>query len=97
MPLAFLFGMLHPQLRAPAWPTWWSRFSGRPIAQALGELLAQALGDPSLVLAYWLPRFDSYVDAEGAPVALPEEGSGRATTFVRQRWSPHRDSCTTPR
>jgi hypothetical protein len=36
----------------------------------------------SLVLAYWLPRFDSYVDADGGPVTLPEEGSGRAATFV---------------
>ena len=34
------------------------------------------------MLAYWLPRFDSYVDAEGAPVVLPEAGSGRATTFI---------------
>jgi hypothetical protein len=33
-------------------------------------------------IGYWLPRFDSYVDAQGRPVVLPQEGSGRATTFV---------------
>jgi signal transduction histidine kinase len=53
-----------------------------PGSRRLGEALSRALGDPSLVLAYWLPRFDSYVDAEGSPVVLPPEGSGRATTFV---------------
>jgi signal transduction histidine kinase len=34
------------------------------------------------VLAYWLPRFECYVDVEGRPVALPPAGSGRAATLV---------------
>jgi signal transduction histidine kinase len=45
-------------------------------------VLAKALGDPSLVLGYWLPRFGSYVDADGRAVDLPEEGSGRAATLI---------------
>lgn len=50
-----------------------------------GELraaLAEALGDPSVELAYWLPDSRQYVDAEGRPVELPEPDSGRSVTEV---------------
>ncbi len=50
-----------------------------------GELraaLAEALGDPSVELAYWLPDSRHYVDAEGRPVELPEPHSGRSVTEV---------------
>jgi signal transduction histidine kinase len=52
-----------------------------------GELraaLAEALGDPSVELAYWLPQSRQYVDAEGRPVELPGEASGRAVTEVER-------------
>jgi signal transduction histidine kinase len=82
VPLAFLFGMLHQQLARAGMADLVVALQRAPESSRLGEALAKALGDPSLVLAYWLPRFDSYVDAEGAPVALPKEGSGRAATYV---------------
>jgi signal transduction histidine kinase len=50
-----------------------------------GELraaLAEALGDPSVELAYWLPDSRQYVDAEGRPVELPGPDSGRSVTEV---------------
>jgi signal transduction histidine kinase len=50
-----------------------------------GELraaLAEALGDPSVELAYWLPDSKQYVDAEGRPAALPAPDSGRSVTEV---------------
>jgi signal transduction histidine kinase len=50
-----------------------------------GELraaLAEALGDPSVELAYWLPDSGQYVDAEGRPIELPGAESGRAVTDV---------------
>jgi signal transduction histidine kinase len=34
--------------------------------------LAEALGDPSVELAYWLPEPERFVDADGRPVVLPE-------------------------
>ena len=82
VPLAFLFGMLHQQLARAGMADLVVALQRAPDSHRLGEALAKALGDPSLVLAYWLPRFDAYVDAEGTPVSLPQEGSGRATTFV---------------
>jgi signal transduction histidine kinase len=50
-----------------------------------GELraaLAEALGDPSVELAYWLPDSRQYVDAEGHPVELPGPDTGRSVTEV---------------
>jgi signal transduction histidine kinase len=82
VPLAFLLGILHQQLARAGMADLVVALQRAPGSNRLGEALAKALGDPSLVLAYWLPRFDSYVDAEGTPVTLPQEGSGRATTFV---------------
>jgi signal transduction histidine kinase len=82
VPLAFLGGMLHQQLARAGMADLVVALQRAPESRRLSEALARALGDPSLVLAYWLPRFDTYVDAEGAPVALPEPGSGRAATFV---------------
>jgi signal transduction histidine kinase len=52
-----------------------------------GELrgaLAEALGDPTVELAYWLPGSEQYVDAEGRPLALPSRASGRAVTEVQR-------------
>jgi signal transduction histidine kinase len=82
VPLAFVLGLLRAQL---------ARAGGADLVVALrrgsgsgqlGEVLAKALRDPSLVLAYWLPRFECYVDVDGRPVALPQAGSGRTATLV---------------
>ena len=82
VPLAFLFGMLRQQLARAGMADLVVALQRAPESHRLSDALAKALGDPSLVLAYWLPRFDAYVDAEGEPVTLPEPGSGRAVTYV---------------
>jgi signal transduction histidine kinase len=46
------------------------------------DALARALGDPSLELALWLPERETYVDADGREVSLPEPASGRAVTVL---------------
>ena len=50
-----------------------------------GELraaIADALGDPSVELAYWLPDSEQYVDAEGRTVPQPVDHPGRGVTEV---------------
>ena len=47
--------------------------------------LALALGDRSLVIAYWLPEASGYVDESGNPVVLPGAGSGKAVTVIEQQ------------
>jgi len=53
-----------------------------PPAGRLREALASAVSDPTLDVAYWLPRTNEYVDAEGRRVAAPVPGAGRAVTPI---------------
>jgi signal transduction histidine kinase len=56
---------------------------GEPAAGGvLRDRLARALGDPTLVVGYWLPEQRRYVDEAGRPVDLPAAGAGRAVTPV---------------
>ena len=48
----------------------------------LREALARALHDPSLAIAYWLPKQRRYVDVEGNAVELPAEDESRTATIV---------------
>jgi signal transduction histidine kinase len=58
---------------------------GEPAAGGvLRDRLARALGDPTLVVGYWLPAQRRYVDEAGMPVTLPAAGSGRAVTPVEE-------------
>jgi signal transduction histidine kinase len=49
----------------------------------LRDLLAKALGDSSLELAFWVPESERYVDAGGRPVEVPAAGSSRAVSEIR--------------
>jgi signal transduction histidine kinase len=52
------------------------------VAQALRPVLARALGDDTLELAYWLPGRAGFVDENGRPVTIPAPGSGRDAVEV---------------
>jgi signal transduction histidine kinase len=51
--------------------------------QELRDALAEALGDPSVELAYWLPDSGGYADVDGRPIEVPGPGADRAMTEVR--------------
>ncbi len=90
VPFAFLFGLLRSRLtRAGAVGELISRLGeGRERRGSLRDVLADALGDPTLELAYWLPDRERYVDAMGQPVELPGPGSGRVSTAVVREGEP---------
>ena len=52
---------------------------------ALRDVMARALGDDSLSIAYWLKDGERWVDAEGQVIAPPQPSSetGRAVTLLR--------------
>jgi signal transduction histidine kinase len=54
----------------------------------LREALSDALGDPSLELAFWLPDRGGWVDEAGAPVTLPGDGSARTATTIEREGRP---------
>src|SRR6266550_4111894 len=58
---------------------------GEPAAGGvLRDRLARTLGDPTLVVGYWLPGQRRYVDEAGRPVELPAAGAGRAVTPIEE-------------
>jgi signal transduction histidine kinase len=54
----------------------------------LRAVLARALGDPSLQLAFWIPVQRRYVDGDGNPVVLPEGDGARVATTVARDGEP---------
>jgi signal transduction histidine kinase len=61
---------------------------GRGAAVDLRGALSRALGDPSLVLAYWYPAESRYVGTDGRPVELPSAGAARSSTLIERDGQP---------
>ncbi len=55
-----------------------------PTPARLRDALANALGDPTLQVAYWEPGQDRFVDAAGQVMELPEDGTGQAVTMLER-------------
>jgi signal transduction histidine kinase len=81
-PVAFLIGLLDARLARSAIGDLVVELRADPAPADLPHAFARALRDPSLTLAYWVPRFETWADLDGRPVALPKPESGRATTFI---------------
>jgi DNA-binding CsgD family transcriptional regulator len=81
IPVAFLIGVLRTQLRRGAVGDLAIELSDVRSPEQVRDALARALGDPSLELALWAPRRETWVGPDGRPVELPSEG-GRAVTAL---------------
>ena len=81
IPVAFLIGVLRTQLRRGAVGDLAIELSDVRSPERVRDALARALGDPSLELALWAPRRETWVGPDGRPVELPSEG-GRAVTAL---------------
>jgi signal transduction histidine kinase len=85
VPFAFLLGIVHQHFaRAASVGQLIAALNRAPEPGRLRDALADALGDRSLALAYWLPDRERYVDATGRAVELPEPGRGRAYTEIER-------------
>ena len=86
VPFAFLAGLLRTHLSREVAVT--RLLEGLrelpPRGGALRDLLADALGDPSLQLGYWLPAESRYVDQTGRPVDLELAAEGRFAAVVER-------------
>src|SRR6266508_701525 len=87
-PFAFLFVLLRARLARSGVGDLFVELRADPAPAELRDALARALRDPSLTLAYWLPQFRTWADLDGRPVALPMDGSGRATTLIDRDGAP---------
>jgi signal transduction histidine kinase len=89
VPWAFLVGLLRSWVsRTGAVPELVERLSDAPAAGEMRTALADALGDPQLTVAYWLPESSRFVDSDGRPVELPLPGSGRVATEIDRDGRP---------
>ncbi len=89
VPFAFLLGLLRSRVvAAAAVSELVARLGGERGHGALRTALADALGDPTLQVAYWLPQRRRWVDGAGADFTTPGPGDGRATTPVEQDGRP---------
>jgi signal transduction histidine kinase len=75
VPFGFLAGLLRSRLaQGEAVAELIARVGAAPGEGQLRAALADALGDPSVALAYWLPESERYVDALGHPVTVTGAG-----------------------
>jgi signal transduction histidine kinase len=88
VPIAILFVFLQRRLARGMIARLVVELGGPSASVDLREALARALGDPSLQLAFWFPPENHYVDGDGTPVKLPDEDSGRSSTFVERDGQP---------
>jgi len=89
VPFAFLLGLLRSRVAAAtAVSELVARLGGGRGHAALRTALADALGDPTLQVAYWLPDRRRWVDGAGATCAPPAPAAGRTSTQVEQHGEP---------
>jgi signal transduction histidine kinase len=92
--LALPVGLLVEQIRGNVFAaTSVGRIAAKASAEPLDaprveSLVADALGDPTLRLAFWVPEPPGYVDVRGAPIELPDERADRAYTPVIREGRP---------
>lgn len=85
IPLAVALGLLLGRMyMAKALQRLVSGLRTRPDMATLRVVMADALSDPSLSIAYWLPEVDQWVDPGGVVVSLPYPSpvNGRAATII---------------
>jgi signal transduction histidine kinase len=81
VPVALLVGLLRSRLAQAAVADLLPGLQRAPAGQ-VRDVMAQALGDPSLDVVYWLEEEGGYVDEEGRPVAPPVETPERAVAVL---------------
>ncbi len=74
VPFGFLYGLLRSQLDRAAIADLVVELGEGGQPGRVEEALANALQDPTLVLGYWLPEQNRYVDVDGTPIELPDAG-----------------------
>src|SRR4051794_32290092 len=85
--LAFLAGIVTDPWRRAGVTDLVVEVGDAPSAR-LRDALADALGDPTLELGYWLPASASFVDADGRSLRLPDAGAARSVTVIERDGAP---------
>jgi signal transduction histidine kinase len=84
IPVAVLYVMLRSRMARAGIADLVVEMGQAPTPARLRDALANALGDPSLWVAYWEPSGERFVDAADAPVELPDDSSDQAVTILER-------------
>lgn len=87
-PFAFVTGLLHARLARSSVGDLFVELRADPAPADLRDALARALGDPSLALAYWVPKYRSYAGPDGRAVELPDSDGRRAVRLIERDGVP---------
>jgi signal transduction histidine kinase len=88
LPVGCLIGLLRSGLDMSSVGDLVVKLSGGLAPEQLQPALAQALHDPSLEVAYWLPAQEWFADLEGRRIELPTADSERAVSLLGDPASP---------
>ena len=88
LPVGCLIGLLRSELDMSSVGDLVVKLSGGLAPEQLQPALAQALHDPSLEVAYWLPAQEWFADLEGRRIDLPTGDSERAVSVLGDPASP---------
>jgi signal transduction histidine kinase len=88
LPAGFLVGLLRSGLDMSSVGDLVVKLSSGLAPERLQPALAQALHDPSLEVAYWLPNQEWFADLDGKRIELPSEDSERAVSVLGDPSSP---------
>ena len=84
IPIAVLSVMLRARMARAGVADLVIELGRTPTPARLRDALANALGDPTLQVAYWLPVQDRFVDTAGGAIELPGDGTGQAVTMLER-------------
>ncbi len=84
IPIAVVFVMLQSRMARADVADLVVELGETPTPARLRDALANALGDPSLQVAYWDAPQHRFVDAAGVTVELPEDGTSQAVTMLER-------------
>ena len=87
LPVALFFGLARSRLAHADVGDLVLRLEETPPGE-IQDALAEALRDPTLEVAFWVPERGEYVNAQGGPVELPADGQGRAVTYLEHDGDP---------
>jgi signal transduction histidine kinase len=89
VPFAFLVGLLRSRLGEAEAVTMVVRRLGASTGRsAVRDALAEALGDPQLQLAYWVPEIASYADSTGHRINLPGPDDTTSASLISHEGEP---------
>lgn len=88
VPLGFLLGLARARARRARMGELVIELGELPTPERFQAALRNALGDPSLVAAFWVPAVQRYLTPEGQALDLPGEEAGPVATFLERGGEP---------